>query len=128
MARTAARALSLYAAVLYCEAEAGTCAQVTPSEFWATSPDPVSQFTAPVCGHMNADHGESTIAMIKHYAGVQVDSAKMMGVDRLGVETECLLGEESVNVRLTFPQPAEDRKSIKDRIVEMTKAAAASDK
>jgi hypothetical protein len=100
------------------------CVQVTPDDFWAASPDPVSQFSAPVCGHMNKDHSESTVAMIKYYAGVEVDSAKMLAVDRLGVDTECLIDSEPVNVRLTFPQPAEDRKSIKDRIVEMTKAAS----
>lgn len=73
---------------------------------------------------MNADHADSTAAIIKHYVGIDVSSAKMLSVDKLGMNTECKVQDTAVNVRVTFPQPATDRKSIKDRIVEMTRAAA----
>ena len=44
--------------------------QVTPAEYDAAQPDPIAAFSAPVAAHMNADHAESTAAMIKHYAGI----------------------------------------------------------
>ena len=73
--------------------------------------------------------------------------AAMGRVDRLGFEVELVLASEEngeyenekkeskrplskdaaagerLRARVAFPQPAEDRKALKDRLVEMTKAA-----
>lgn len=46
--------------------------QVSGKDYTAASPDPVAPFSAPICGHMNADHSDSTAAMVFHYAGIQV--------------------------------------------------------
>lgn len=99
---------------------------VSGAEYFTASPDPVSVFSGPVCGHMNADHAESTAAMIKHYVGITVDKAMMLSLDRLGVNVGCERQGQTFKCRLAFPRPAEDRKMIKELIVEMTKAASAS--
>lgn len=44
--------------------------QVTAEEYATAEPDPIAPFSAPVAGHMNEDHSDSTIAMIKHYVGI----------------------------------------------------------
>lgn len=62
---------------------------------------------------------------------MQVDEAQMLSVDRLGVSTQCrpkLAPENRVNIRLSFPEPAETRGALKDQIVAMTKAAKAAAK
>lgn len=100
--------------------------KVTGAEYTAASVDPVAAFSGPVCGHMNADHSESTVAMLKHYVGITVDKATMLSLDRLGVNVACERQGETFKCRLPFPRPAEDRKSIKELIVEMTRAAAAA--
>lgn len=100
--------------------------KVSGEDYLAASPDPVAQFSAPVCGHMNADHAEATVAMIKHYVGITVDEAKMLSLDKLGVNVACVRQGQSFKCRLPFPRPAEDRKGIKDLVVEMTRAAAAA--
>jgi putative heme iron utilization protein len=93
-------------------------------EYWEATPDPVAQFSKPVCGHMNDDHADAIVAMVKHAVGIEVSKARMLSLDRLGVNTECIIEDTTVNVRLAFPEPALDRKSIKDRIVAMTNAGA----
>jgi putative heme iron utilization protein len=98
--------------------------KISGDEYSAAVVDPVAAFSAPVCGHMNADHAESTQAMIKHYIGITVDKAMMLSLDRLGVNVACERQGESFKCRLPFPRPAEDRKMIKEVIVEMTRAAA----
>ena len=98
--------------------------KVSGEEYAAANVDPVAAFSGPVCGHMNADHAESTQAMIKHYIGITVDKAMMLSLDRLGVNVACERQGESFKCRLPFPRPAEDRKMIKELIVEMTRAAA----
>ncbi|GAB4820158.1 hypothetical protein N2152v2_007204 [Parachlorella kessleri] len=106
----------------------GRAGKVGAEEYLAAQPDPVAKFSGPVGGHMNKDHADSTRAMVKHYVGLTVSKATILSLDRLGmnlvVEKE---GHDTpFKLRLPFPRPATDRKSIKDIIVEMTQAAAAA--
>jgi len=49
----------------------GVC--LFPADYLSTDPDPVAEFSTPILEHMNADHSETTEAMIKHYiTGVEV--------------------------------------------------------
>ena len=62
--------------------------------------------------------------MVRHYAGLAVDEARITGVDRLGLDLVCQKGGQAVRARLPFSRPADSRKDVKDVIVEMTRAAA----
>ncbi|KAI8465920.1 MAG: hypothetical protein J3K34DRAFT_75734 [Monoraphidium minutum] len=103
----------------------GRVGTVSAEDYQAASPDPVSQFAAPVCGHMNADHEADILSMVKHYVGLSAAKARMLDLDRLGFNLQVTQeeGGQSFKVRLPFVSPAEDRKSVKDRIVEMTRAS-----
>ena len=35
--------------------------------------------------HMNDDHGENTVAIVKHYVGVQCSEAVIVSLDSLGM-------------------------------------------
>jgi putative heme iron utilization protein len=105
-------------------ARAGTCAA---DEFINASPDPLAPFAANVISHMNDDHTDSLVAMVKHYAGVPCSEAKISSLDKFGmtVNAKLELGTGGMSkVRLTFPQPVTERKAVKDAIVEMTRASA----
>lgn len=67
---------------------------------------------------------QATAAMVRHYAGLAVDEARITGVDRLGLDLVCKKGGQTVRARLPFSRPADSRKDVKDVIVEMTRAAA----
>jgi hypothetical protein len=59
------------------------------------------------------------------WSAVQADSARMLSVDRLGMNTSVVASrspETPLNVRIAFLTPAEDRKALKDRLVELTRA------
>lgn len=122
----------------------GRAGSLTSAQLSAASPDPVSGFSGPVAGHMNADHGDAVLAVARSATGLgeRVVRAAMGRVDRLGFEVELVLASdengsekteskrpspkdsgERLRARVAFPQPAEDRKALKDRLVEMTKAA-----
>jgi len=63
------------------------------------------------------------VAMVKHYASVEVDSAEMLSVDKHGIDVAATKGGERFTLRLGFPDgPVMDRKGIKDAIVAMTRA------
>merc|ERR1711908_132364 len=90
----------------------------------AATIDPIQAFAAPVMNHMNADHSESTIAMVMHYIGLpQVEKAELVQLDRLGFMVQITRLGQTFKLRLPFPRPAEDRKDVKTLIVEMTRAA-----
>lgn len=99
----------------------GMAGSISPEAYLTASPDPVAQFSAPVCGHMNADHGDATIAMMKHFAGITVDEATLMSLDSYGMDVSCLKDGTRFKCRLGFLEPVTDRKGIKDQIVAMTK-------
>ncbi|KAG2431657.1 hypothetical protein HYH02_013234 [Chlamydomonas schloesseri] len=101
----------------------GRAPKLTVDEYLSAKPDPVYPFSRPVCGHMNADHQEDGKAMIKHYCGLDVDAFTMLDLDRLGINCSVKRNGETFKLRLPFPHPVEDRKAIKDAIVEMTKKA-----
>ena len=102
----------------------GRAGSVSGEAYGNAKTDPVAQFSGPVCGHMNQDHMDSTVAMVKHYVGLSVDQAMMVSLDSLGVDISCKKGGETFMCRLPFPEPIQDRKSIKDAIVQMTREAA----
>lgn len=99
-----------------------------PGEFCNAAVDPVAQFSAPVCRHMNEDHADANLACARHFLGLDASAAEMCSVDRLGVDLRVTLAGsgERTKARLAFPAPAEDRKAVKDRIVALTRSAAAA--
>lgn len=102
---------------------------ISGSDYLNCSPDPLAAFAEPVMNHMNDDHADSTVAMIKHYVGVEVTDAKIIGLDKYGMTIKAKLeiadGEYS-NIRLPFPREITERKGVKEAIVEMTRASAPS--
>jgi putative heme iron utilization protein len=107
----------------------GRVATVPAADYLAAAPDPVAPFTGPVAGHMNADHGADMLAMVRGSIPGASDAkgpVRMTRVDQLGCDFAVagLFGEgqPETRVRLPWPEPANDRKALKDRIVELTKA------
>mmetsp|Transcript_7074 Transcript_7074/g.11921 ORF Transcript_7074/g.11921 Transcript_7074/m.11921 type:complete len:332 (+) Transcript_7074:60-1055(+) len=106
---------------------------VTPEEYAEAKPDPVSAFGPAIASHMNDDHMSSTIAMVAHaIPGLEVSEAVITSVDSLGMYVKCTRTPrasdqpQQFKIRLPFPRKIEDRKDVKNVIVEMTRAAAAS--
>ncbi|KAL1496397.1 hypothetical protein AB1Y20_016352 [Prymnesium parvum] len=99
---------------------------ISPEDFLAASVDPIQAFAAPVMGHMNEDHSDSTIAMVQHYIGLpQVEKAELVQLDRLGFMVQVSRLGQSFKLRLPFPRPAENRKDVKTLIVQMTQESLA---
>ncbi|KAJ1638571.1 hypothetical protein T492DRAFT_942572 [Pavlovales sp. CCMP2436] len=99
-------------------------ANIAPLEYLSVAPDPILAFSTPVAKHMNDDHSETTVAMVRHYVGLDAESAFITSVDSLGMQVRVTrTNGESLKLRLPFPRPAAGRKEVKDLIVEMTRAS-----
>lgn len=58
---------------------------LTAEQYMTAKPDPLAAFAAPVMKHMNDDHADSTVAMVKHYVGVPCTEAEIVTLDRFGM-------------------------------------------
>ncbi|KAG0578255.1 hypothetical protein KC19_4G009600 [Ceratodon purpureus] len=101
-----------------------TFGEIDGEEYLAGAVDPIAQFTAPIAGHMNRDHADQTKAIAENSLGVKIDYAKMLQVDRLGFNIEAGHDGKPVKLRIPFPRPAQDRKDVKNLIVELLQGAA----
>lgn len=103
---------------------------VSASDYASSSPDPIVAVGGKVGQHMNEDHEEATLAMIKHYIGIEVEAAKIVAMDSLGMDIVVARtprgGDQpqQFKIRLPFEEPVKERKDIKDQIVKMTQASA----
>lgn len=96
-----------------------------PAEaYLSAAPDPVAAFAPMIAGHMNVDHTDSIVAMLDHYANLQVEEASIVYLDKLGMDILVKQGTDTWKHRLPFVSPALDRKAVKEVMVEMTKTAA----
>ncbi|KAL3786618.1 hypothetical protein ACHAW5_007748 [Stephanodiscus triporus] len=106
---------------------------ITPEQYFAAKPDPISSFGPNIASHMNDEHQSSTIAMVAHaIPGLDVSEALITSVDSLGMYVKCTRTPrasdqpQQFKIRLPFPRKIESRKDVKDVIVEMTRSAQAA--
>ena len=97
---------------------------IKPDDYIGAAIAPIQAFAAPVMGHMNEDHSEATVAMVQHYIGLpQVEKAELVQLDRLGFMVQITRQGQTFKLRLPFPRAADDRKDVKNLIVEMTRTS-----
>mmetsp|Transcript_28086 Transcript_28086/g.53167 ORF Transcript_28086/g.53167 Transcript_28086/m.53167 type:complete len:322 (+) Transcript_28086:70-1035(+) len=112
-------------------ARAGT---ISAEDYASASPDPISKIGGMVASHMNDDHSDSTISMIQHYIGVDVEAAKIVSMDCLGMDVVVKRtpkgGDQpqEFKIRLPFVRKVEERKEVKEVIVQMTRESAGASK
>lgn len=103
---------------------------LTGEEYLAAKPDPVAAYASHVMKHMNDDHSDATSAIVQHYVGVPVKDPMIVGMDSLGMTVKANIqlaqgGEAKIRVPWEGGEVT-DRKEIKNVIVSMTKASAAT--
>ena len=81
---------------------------VTPDEYKAAKPDPISEFGGAIASHMNEDHQAATIAMVQaNVPGMKDDSnpieeALITSVDSLGMYVKVTRAEPMVFLPKSF--------------------------
>lgn len=116
-------------------ARAGT---VSAAEYASAKPDVIAEFGPAIASHMNDDHMDATIAMVRSCVpGMDIEDnpiseAIITSVDSLGMYVKVTRASpaaflpQQFKLRLPFPRPATDRKDVKTLIVELTQQAAAA--
>lgn len=98
--------------------------QVDGAGYEAAAADPVADFTEPICRHMNEGHPDANLAIVRRFVGLPATQARMTRIDALGADFEAVTaGGERVPVRVAYLEPATDRRSARERVVELTRIA-----
>ncbi len=72
---------------------------------------------------MNQDHAGALLLLVRAYAGLEADTARMTGVDRLGFDLRLQTGERVHGTRIAFPEEIDTVEKSRSVLVEMTKRA-----
>eukprot|EP01025_Chloroclados_australasicus_P055544 TRINITY_DN6749_c0_g4_i3.p1 TRINITY_DN6749_c0_g4~~TRINITY_DN6749_c0_g4_i3.p1 ORF type:complete len:465 (+),score=36.74 TRINITY_DN6749_c0_g4_i3:157-1551(+) len=101
----------------------GQIAWVLGGDYEQAPFDPVCEFNEPIVNHMNDDHSSSILQMVKKFAGITVQDAKLQSIDRLGMNVLCERDGQSFKCRLGFPNPVTSRGEVREAVVEMSREA-----
>ncbi len=58
---------------------------VSPEDYKTARPDPLAPFAHFIIDHMNKDHADATVDIVRHYAGVPCREATIVSLDRFGM-------------------------------------------
>jgi len=101
----------------------GSMGWVTGGDYGAAEPDPLLESAPGILAHMNADHADALVLYCKAYAGLDVDSAEMTAVDRLGFRVRARIGEEERDLRIDYLREARTSQETRVVLVEMVRDA-----
>lgn len=86
--------------------------------------DPIAEASLPITRHVNGEHTENLIEYLRAYTPVDdATDAKMLGVDRDGMDIEAQTPAGVRLERIAWPQRLERREQVREEMVRMTVAA-----
>lgn len=94
----------------------------------AATPDPLAPHAADVIEHMNVDHADALVAMVRAFADAsEVGHVAMTALDRYGFEVELAAqaSDEARTVRLAFERPLTTALEVRNAMVKLVKRARA---
>jgi heme iron utilization protein len=98
----------------------GRMSWVEPSDYATAIEDPIAGAAQGICDHMNEDHADAQVDLIRHYLDrPDITSALMVSVDRLGCDFDTVSASGSLPLRLSFPEPVNDSLAVRKTFVAM---------
>jgi putative heme iron utilization protein len=101
----------------------GVMGWVSAADYAAAEADPLTDDSAQILEHMNADHGEALRAIARHFGGLDAEEATMVSCDRLGFVVRARTAEGMKGARIAFPEEVRTREDARRVLVAMTREA-----
>ena len=94
----------------------GVMGWVPVSDYDHAQPDPLADATGEIIQHMNADHKDALVLLVREFARIEAQEATMTAVDRLGFHVRVKTPDGMRGARIAFlrevSSPAETRKVL----------------
>jgi hypothetical protein len=104
----------------------GVMGWVTASEYVSSQPDPLADATADILQHMNADHRDALVLLVRKFGGLESQEATMTAVDRLGFHARLKTKDGVRGTRIAFLREVHNPTETREVLVEMVKQARSS--
>jgi putative heme iron utilization protein len=104
----------------------GVMGWVSAEEYAGARPDPLSDAAQEIIRHMNADHPDALLRIVRRFAGEAVDEASMTAVDRLGFHLRLKTGDRVHGRRVAFPREVRNKEEVRAIFIEMLREARSS--
>jgi putative heme iron utilization protein len=101
----------------------GVMGWVPASEYDQAQPDPLSDSTAEIIQHMNADHKDALVLIARAFAGIHSLEATMTSVDRLGFHVRLKTQDGMRGARVAFLREVRNPKEAREVLIEMVQQA-----
>jgi putative heme iron utilization protein len=101
----------------------GVMGWVPTSEYADAKTDPLSDSTAEIIQHMNADHKDALILIARVFAGMESQEAVMTSVDRLGFHVRLKTQDGMRGARIAFLREVSSQAETRNVLVEMAQQA-----
>jgi putative heme iron utilization protein len=101
----------------------GVMGWVSAGDYAEAAPDPLVEAGPGIIRHMNADHADALVSIVRHFAGETAEEASMTAVDRLGFHVRLKSGERVFGRRVNFPREVTTSEDARKVFVEMVRAA-----
>jgi heme iron utilization protein len=104
----------------------GVMGWVSAEEYSGARPDPLSDAAPEIIRHMNADHADALLLIVRRFAGEAADRASMTAVDRLGFHLRLQTGDRVHGRRVPFPRAIGNSEEARAIFIEMVREARSS--
>jgi putative heme iron utilization protein len=93
------------------------------SDYDQAQPDPLSDSASGIIEHMNHDHADALVLIVRAFAGIESKEAAMTAVDRLGFHVRLKTAEGVKGARIAFPREVTNPMEARQVLVEMVQKA-----
>jgi putative heme iron utilization protein len=101
----------------------GVMGWIAAAEYAAARPDPLSDSAVEILEHMNADHKDSLVLLVRKFGGIDAGQAAMTSVDRLGFQVRLHTTEGVRGARIGFLREVRSPAEARAVLVEMVEQA-----
>ncbi|MDZ4339533.1 MAG: DUF2470 domain-containing protein [candidate division NC10 bacterium] len=101
----------------------GVMGWVSAEEYVRAEPDPLADAAPGIVEHMNADHADALLLLVRVFGGVDADVAEMTAVDRLGFQVRLQGGDRVHGTRIPFIREVQSPLETRTVLVEMVQDA-----
>ncbi len=101
----------------------GVMGWISAGDYGTASPDPLAEAAPGIIQHMNTDHADALLLIVRRFAGEAADEAVMTAVDRLGFHLRLRSGDRMHGRRVPFLREVRNAADARDVLVEMVRQA-----
>ncbi|MGA8220354.1 MAG: DUF2470 domain-containing protein [Candidatus Acidiferrales bacterium] len=101
----------------------GVMGWVSGSDYYSAQPDPLADTAPGIIEHVNSDHADALIQLVRKFAGIESEEAAMTAVDRLGFHVRLKTEEGMRGARIAFLREVRSLAEARKVLVEMVAQA-----